>query len=80
MNLKNQRRSCLISPGGTMICMFLSILWLCQRVIPMANLCNMLPVSLKNEQSFKLYLKRLKAFVYENKFYDFAELEVLVAK
>jgi hypothetical protein len=34
----------------------------------------------KNEQSFSLYLKRLKAFVYEHKFYDFAEFEDFVAK
>jgi hypothetical protein len=46
----------------------------------MANLYNMLPVSLKNEQSIKLYLKMLKAFVYEHKFYDFAEFEAFVAK
>jgi hypothetical protein len=46
----------------------------------MANLYNMLPVSLKSEQSFKLYLKMLKAFVYEHKFYDFAEFEAFVAK
>jgi hypothetical protein len=46
----------------------------------MANLYNMLPVSLKNEQSIKLYLKMLKTFVYEHKFYDFAEFEAFVAK
>jgi hypothetical protein len=46
----------------------------------MANLYNMLPVSLKNEQSIKLYLKMLKAFVYEDKFYDFAEFKAFVAK
>jgi hypothetical protein len=46
----------------------------------MANLYNMFPVSLKNEQSFKLYLKKPKAFVYGHKFYDFAEFETFVAK
>jgi hypothetical protein len=46
----------------------------------MANVCNMLPVSVKSEQSFKLYLKGLKAFIYEHKFYDFAKFEAFVAK
>jgi hypothetical protein len=46
----------------------------------MANLYNMMPVSPKSEQLFKLYLKRLKAFVYDHKFYDFAEFEAFVAK
>jgi hypothetical protein len=49
----------------------------------MANLYNIYVASslLKNEQSFKLYLKGLKAFVYHHKLYDFAdEFEAFVAK
>jgi hypothetical protein len=43
----------------------------------MANLYNMLPVSLKNEQSFKLYLKRLKAIVYDHNFTILLSLKLL---
>jgi hypothetical protein len=45
----------------------------------MANLYEMLTISLKNEQFFSL-LKRQKAIAYKHKLYDFAEFEALVAK
>jgi hypothetical protein len=59
---KTTKMFMLITQGSVMICMFLPLLCLCRKVILMhVWLIYMIcfQVSLKNEQSFKLYLKRL---------------------
>jgi hypothetical protein len=39
----------------------------------MAGLYNLLPVSLKREARYTVFLKRLRAFVYEQRFYNYSE-------
>jgi hypothetical protein len=44
----------------------------------MANLYNLLPVSLKAERRYSVFQKRLKALVYDQRFYDYSEFLAFV--
>jgi hypothetical protein len=44
----------------------------------MANLYNLLPISLKAERRYSVFQKRLKALVYDQRFYDYSEFLAFV--